>query len=427
VASTLSAPGGGPPSATLAILHVVSSLYRLSAGQTFADVFEIQGVLGTGSMGVVYRAQRLGAAEPLALKLMHPVLAADPKSVHRFEREARAGMSIHSRHVARVLEMGHDPISDQPWIAMELAQGSELTRFVEQNAPLSQAVAVTLLSQLFDALSAAHQAGVVHRDLKPDNIVVCSEGADQHPLLKVLDFGIAKSLTSATAMSTSPGQGTPLWTAPEQTRMDDVPSPTADVWALGLLTFYVLSGKIYWKHAHGQLSMVKLSMELVRDPIAAPTLRAEELGISYEFPPGFDDWFTHCVHRNPAERFVDATAAMGALMSMIDRRTRRRYRLWVPVYSDALSGGVAITHDVSDVGMLVLSRSAPQVGRRLSLRFALPPETGQPFEIAATVLRSSANDDDPQGLWPYKLALAFDVARTDLEPLLLRIHAESLD
>jgi hypothetical protein len=88
---------------------------------------------------------------------------------------------------------------------------------------------------------------------------------------------------------------------------------------------------------------------------------------------------------------------------------------------------VAITHDVSDVGMLVLSRSASKVGQRLALRFALPPDNGTAFEIAATVLRSSNNDDDPQGLWPHRLALAFDVPRVDLEPLLLQIHAESLD
>src|SRR5690606_8663388 len=149
-----------------------------------------------------------------------------------------------------------------------------------------------------------------------------------------------KSLTSATAMSTSPGQGTPLWTAPEQTRMGDVPSPTADIWALGLLTFYVLSGKVYWKNAHGQLSMVRLSMELVRDPIVAPPTRAEGLGLSARFPAGFADWSEHCVNRDPSERFVDATAAMGALMRMIARRTGRRYRLWVPLYTDALSGGL---------------------------------------------------------------------------------------
>jgi serine/threonine protein kinase len=159
----------------------------------------------------------------------------------------------------------------------------------------------------------------VHRDLKPENIVV--KGGNDGPLmLKVLDFGIAKSMSSATAVSTSPGQGTPLWTAPEQTRMDDVPNPTADVWALGLLTFFVLTGKIYWLHANGKSSMVQLSMELVRNPIAPPSQRLVELGLGMRMPSEFDAWFSHCVNRDPQARFVDANAAYHALMSVLARR-----------------------------------------------------------------------------------------------------------
>src|SRR5690606_13663333 len=226
------------------------------------------------------------------------------------------------------------------------------------------------------------------------------------PQLKVLDFGIAKSLTSATAISTSPGQGTPLWTAPEQTRMDDVPQPTADVWALGLLTFYVITGKLYWLNAHGPTSMVKLSMELVRDPIAPATQRAQQLGLDVRLPVGFDEWFLRCVNREPRARFADANQALGALMRLYERRSGHRYRLWLPVYTDGLSGGVAITHDASATGMLLLSRSKPAVGAVLPLRFCLPPPRGKDYEVSATVIRVRDNADDPQGLWPHQLAVA---------------------
>src|SRR5690606_39769924 len=120
----------------------------------------------------------------------------------------------------RILATAHADDSAQRWIAMELADGCSLGSFVQVEAPIARGECIELLGQLFAALSAAHDAGVVHRDLQPDNIIV-RRLADDRLEIKVLDFGIAKSLSSATAISTSPGQGTPLWTAPEQTRLDD--------------------------------------------------------------------------------------------------------------------------------------------------------------------------------------------------------------
>lgn len=292
---------------------------RLEKGELYAGAYEIVELLGSGSMGVVYRAIARVSGQVVALKLMHPALAVDPKSVHRFQREARAGMMIQDPHIARVLGAGENHETHERWLVMEFAEGQDLGRFVRAHSPLGRGLEHELLTQLFSGMRAAHRASVVHRDLKPENIVV--RGGAEGPIgLKVLDFGIAKSLSSATAISTSPGQGTPLWTAPEQTRMDDVPNPTADVWALGLLTFFVLTGKIYWRNANGKSSMVQLSMELVRDPIVAPSVRAAELGVSDHLPPEFDAWFMHCVNRDPAARFMDANPAYHALMSVLLRR-----------------------------------------------------------------------------------------------------------
>jgi eukaryotic-like serine/threonine-protein kinase len=292
---------------------------RLGKGDVYAGAYEIQELLGTGSMGLVYRAIARVSGQVVALKLMHPALALDAKSVHRFQREARAGMLIQDPHVARVLGTSENPETHERWIVMEYAEGRDLGSFVREFWPLGAELETELLTQLYSAMRAAHRASVVHRDLKPDNIVV--KGGPGVPVwLKVLDFGIAKSLSSATAVSTSPGQGTPLWTAPEQTRMDDVPSPTADVWALGLLTFFVLTGKIYWLHANGKSSMLKLSMELVRNPIAPPSVRLAELGLALQLPGNFDAWFSHCVNRDASARFVDANAAYHALKACLDRR-----------------------------------------------------------------------------------------------------------
>ncbi|HEX2732778.1 MAG TPA: serine/threonine-protein kinase [Polyangiaceae bacterium] len=292
---------------------------RLVKGEIYAGAYEIVELIGSGSMGVVYRAIARASGRTIALKLMHAALAHDAKSVHRFQREARAGMTIRDPHIAGVLGASENPETEERWLVMEYADGRDLGVFMREHSPLAAGVEAELLRQLYSAVRAAHKASVVHRDLKPENIMV--DGAPGGPLLlKVLDFGIAKTLLSATAISTSPGQGTPLWTAPEQTRMDDVPKPTSDVWALGLLTFFVLTGKIYWSNAHGRSSMVKLAMELARDPIVAPSQRARELGMDVRLPGSFDDWFLHCVNRDPKSRFVDANAAYHALTACLSRR-----------------------------------------------------------------------------------------------------------
>lgn len=389
---------------------------RLNPGEVFAEDFEVASVIGTGSMGIVYRATQLSSGRPIALKLMHPALCEDPKALHRFEREARALSKVRSQHVARVLCSGLDERNNQPWMAMDLSLGVNLDEFVQDNDQLDFAARLDVLHQLFAALSAAHDAGVVHRDLKPANIMV--QASASPPLLKVLDFGIAKHLASATALSTSPGQGTPLWTAPEQSRFDDVPHPRADVWALGLLSFFVLTGKLFWRHAQGAMSMAKLSMELIRDPIPPACERARELQVEERLPTGFEHWFSRCVCRDPEGRFESAGAALRALTIVMNRRQSERHQLGVPVYADALRGGVAVTCDISQRGMLLLSRSSLPPETQLSLRLTLPPDGGKTFTPVAVVVRCTDNQDDQDGIWPFKVAVVFEKPLPGLEPIL---------
>ncbi len=395
---------------------------RLNPGDLFASDFRVLSVIGTGSMGVVYHAKQLSSGQDVALKLMHPALAADPKAVHRFQREARSLMTVESHHVARVKATGQDENTHLHWMAMDLVQGISLKEFVETHDPLPSDTVTDVVHQLFAAMAAAHSAGVVHRDLKPDNILV--DVTQSPPLLKVLDFGIAKDLTSNTAFSTSPGQGTPLWTAPEQARLDDVPHPRSDIWALGLLTFYLLTGKVFWKHAQGPMNIMQLSVELMRAPIPAASERARELGVAERLPPNFDGWFAHCVTRDPAQRFDNAGAALRALMILMDRRGHPRHHLWLPVYCDALQGGVSITHDASDNGMLLLTRSKLAAEQLVKLRFTVPPTQGQTFSSEARVVRVAINEDDPDGLWRFRIAVAFEQTLDGLGPLLTQLEAE---
>lgn len=263
-------------------------------------------------MGAVYRAEPLSGGAAIALKLVKLDGTSDGRALRRFEREVESGRRIDSSFVARTLDSGK--LGDNlGWLAMEFAEGQSLTDLIQ--APLELPAARALLSQLYTALSSAHAQGIVHRDLKPENVRVAGGAAD--PALKVLDFGIAKEFGVGSFSGTTPGLGTPVWTAPEQTRAGYQPVPSADVWALGLLTFFVLSGKIYWRHATEHASLADLAMELTQSEIVPASTRVAELGAAGSMPAGFDAWFGRAVHRDPAARFANATDAWVALEPLL--------------------------------------------------------------------------------------------------------------
>jgi serine/threonine protein kinase len=297
---------------------LASLVPRLTPGNTFAERFRILGFLGQGSMGSVYRAEPLSGGACLALKIVNLGASKDPRALRRFEREAESGTRIDSPYVARTLEAGA-AAGGLAWIAMELAEGDTLTELVQSHGALPLTDARGLLEQLFGALGHAHAVGLVHRDLKPDNVRVVR---GEPWRTKVLDFGIAKDFGVDTFSGTTPGLGTPLWTAPEQGREGYRPVPNADVWALGLLTFYVLTGRLYWRHAVERASMADLALELLKSELAPASQRALELDADAQLPAGFDAWFARAVVREPSQRFVDATVAWQALAPLLASSTK---------------------------------------------------------------------------------------------------------
>lgn len=367
-------------------------------------------------MGVVYRVHTEKSGRLAALKLMNSNLLSDAEAVRRFEREAKVGTSIQSEHVAHVLEAGFDERMGSPWIAFEYAEGARLDRYMSASSPLPRERALEVLRQIFRAVVAAHRARVVHRDLKPENIIV-RESEDGKPHVKVLDFGVAKSLSSATAHHTQGGLGTPLWVAPEQGHEGDVPHTRSDVWALGLLTFYLLTGKNYWLRANDNSPPFDLAVELLNSPIVPASVRAAELGCTDKIPMGFDEWFLKAVNRDANLRFADALEARAALLAVLDSRHAPRHPLWLPVEIPELTEGVAVTHDANEKGLLIVSRSVLPVGSRTTVTLRIPPDSTQIYRVAARIVRVARNHDDGGGLWPYKLALVFESPIPELERL----------
>ncbi|MBL0194865.1 MAG: SEL1-like repeat protein [Myxococcales bacterium] len=197
---------------------------------------------------------------------------------------------------------------------MELLTGQTLLGLVEARGALPFELALEILRQLAHAMDAAHAAGVVHRDLKPENIFLSESRRTGSPFfVKVLDFGIAHIVREAQITRTD-AIGTPLWMSPEQAGAADEIGPGTDIWALGLIVFYLLTGRPYWLCAREpECSALSLVREVCLEPLALARERAGQVGFDGPLPEGFDAWFSRCVCREMAGRFPSAGVAIEAL------------------------------------------------------------------------------------------------------------------
>lgn len=280
----------------------------LKPGDVFSGRFRVERAIGRGGMGAVYEVIDESSGARLALKVLAPQLVAEKSHRERFAREATITAAVTSPRVVRVLEAGVDATTDTPWLTMDLLLGESLAAFVRLHGKLDTKTAITVLGQVAEALGAAHAAGVIHRDLKPDNVFVV-RGPDGTLDVKVLDFGIAK-FASETGMRTTGALGSPLWMAPEEAKKA-VLTPAADVWAFGLLAFYVLTGRELWRSATGGSSIAQALNEVLIEPLPNPTLRASAAGVT--LPVAFEAWFSGAVVRDVGLRFQTIAGAWATL------------------------------------------------------------------------------------------------------------------
>ncbi len=287
----------------------------LQTGTVFASDFRILRPISSGGMGAVYEAEQISTGKHRALKVMLPQLVADPSLRKRFEQEARIASMIESEHVVEVVGAGIDAGAGVPWLAMELLNGEDLSKTVARRGALAVPEVVLIFEQLCHAVGAAHRASIVHRDLKPENIFLAqAKRAGVTFTVKVLDFGIAKIVAEAKTKLTA-AMGSPIWMAPEQAERSPITAAT-DVWALGLVAFYLLTGRFYWKAANSDDATIpQLMREVLFEPIVVASSRAQELGMA--LAPAFDGWFARCVARDPGARFVDANEAWSALAAAL--------------------------------------------------------------------------------------------------------------
>ncbi|HEX5747256.1 MAG TPA: serine/threonine-protein kinase [Archangium sp.] len=277
------------------------SLYgeELSPGAQVGG-YIVEGTRYRGSVSTLYRAKEARSGAPAALKVMHPQFAAARSALRRFQQEAETLKRLRHRHIVDVLE--HGTLADgRPFIAMEWLEGRDLAAELSARGPYSAREALELLEQVGSALKAAHGAGVVHRDLKAQNVVVLAgEGG---PRVKLVDFGVAKLLAPEEhpgAVMTSTGMvlGTPLSMAPEQIR-GETPDARTDLYGLGVLLYQLVTGQPPFQGT--------TQVELEEQHLHAPVPRVSERA---PVPAALDAVVGRCLEKKREDRYADVDAVL---------------------------------------------------------------------------------------------------------------------
>jgi len=267
-------------------------------GKLFAGRFQIESIIGRGGMGVVFRATHEVLQRRFAIKVLRKNLLSNANIAARFRREARAASRIEHPHITYVFDFGHSE-EGRPYIAMEDEDGPTLGAVLAERKRLGVPRAVKILAQCADALAAAHAQEVIHRDLKPKNIILITHrGQPDH--VKILDFGLAKIMDMALDQKiTADGQslGTPKYMAPEQflgEKMDH----RGDIYSLGALAFEMLVGR----PPFGGSSLAQMAMDHVH---SVPDAVTEASGRT-DIPAVLNALVARCLAKDPAQRYQSA-------------------------------------------------------------------------------------------------------------------------
>jgi len=285
--------------ATLVAESPVDSL----TGNVLADRYLISKKLGEGGMGEVYLAEHVRMKRKVAVKVMRKALTSDAASIGRFHREAENASQINHPNVAAVYDFGETSLDGSDdnkivYLAMEFVDGEPLTEVLAREGTLDHIRASDIISQVAEALGAAHALGILHRDLKPDNVMI-GKTRSQTDLVKLLDFGIARVMGRDTQHFTSTGLvvGTPEWMSPEQIAGDQL-TTRADIYALGLIAFRALTGQGAFGGATSQ--------EVLLAKMTKPPRKLSDARPDIPWPEALQAAMDKVLANDPNERYDDA-------------------------------------------------------------------------------------------------------------------------
>ncbi len=278
----------------------MGSAAALAPGAVFED-YRVLGTLATGRMGSTYTVEELRGRRQRALKVIHPHVVAPSFDPDDFDRVLRSGSELDREHYVEVLRTGLRAEDSTPWLVMQLLRGEDGSARVRSKGPLAAQLVIELFDQSCRALQKAHQKGEAHGDLKPENLFFASARHVGMPFsINLLDFGVARFVDT----------GEKLWKAPEQSP-GQRQHPQIDVWALGLVGFFMLTGRSFWDAPE---ATHPTHAEAV---IPAAGLAAATLDVPLPYPGAFDTWFSRCVCVDPDARFENAAAVLKGLRKVL--------------------------------------------------------------------------------------------------------------
>ena len=309
----------------------------MTTPQVLGERYEIGGVLGRGGMAEVHHGRDLRLGREVAVKVLRSDLARDPSFQVRFRREAQAAASLNHPAIVAVYDTGEDrgPTGATPYIVMEFVEGETLRDVLRREGPLPIRRAMSLAADICGALDFSHRNGIVHRDVKPGNVMITPQGT-----VKVMDFGIARAVSdsAATMTSTAAVIGTAQYLSPEQARGEGVDA-RSDVYSAGCLLYELVTGTPPFTGD----SPVAVAYQHVREDPRTPS------SLNPEIPPELDSILLKAMSKNPANRYQSAADMRADLLRAVAGQRVEA----TPVMSDAekttiIAGGAAGYEDWDD-------------------------------------------------------------------------------
>ena len=268
---------------------------KFATGSFFAGRYRIIEEIGHGGMGNVYKAFDTKVGEKIALKIIRPEIARDRTSIERFRNELKLARQITHPHVCRVFDLGED--AGTPFLTMEFVPGENLALMLRMTGALPPETAVGYARQIAQGLAAAHRLGVIHRDLKPHNVLI-----DESGTAKIMDFGIARSVLGGTSADDGKMIGTPDYMAPEQAAGNPADA-RADIYALGVILYEMVAGRRPFAGDTPRDLVLKHRTEPPRPP----------LELNDRVSVGLNELILKCLAKDPADRYQTADELLAAL------------------------------------------------------------------------------------------------------------------
>lgn len=366
-------PTGSSAQQATAVLSYSNGLAGVLVGRTIEKKYRLDSLLGTGGMGAVYEATRLHIGDTVAVKILHPDQGTDPHAAERFRREAQIAARLKHPNAVSIYDFGVS-VDGLMYLVMELVEGFSLRKIIKQQGPLSIDAVAEVTAQVCAALDEAHGRNIIHRDIKPDNIIFNSTNSGLR--VKVLDFGIAKlrDLAASNLTQTGSVMGTPHYMSPEQCMGEELDS-RSDIYSLGVVLYEILCGVTPF---HSPTPSAVVVQHVTQAP--AP-LRSLNISI----PPAVEAVVLHALEKRREARPQTAAALAQEMRSAVYESSASRPTVPTGANNIPVTSSSRPVHNPGVIPTMVLS--TPVSVRTATSEFSKP----------------TAAASERKKLWPYIL------------------------